>query len=458
VGRLSVVIALVAALVVCASVGGRAGTGRTAPAPFADALTLSPAARPAAARPAAVRTAATWCGTTSTTDRPPDGTGYPIRVFYALPSNGTDQSATWAPQIAAMIDEIDAWWQREDPSRLPRFDMYAASCGPQVDLQVLRLPSVSVGMTDAHQVFDLLWTQLQSQPDAGTAKYLVFVDGVDTGDICGVGAPAAGSTLGSPSMGVASVFLEACNGTDQASTAAHELLHAVSPGNGFPQSPHTCPGDLFHFCDSSGDILYPYAESGIPLGSLQLDVGHDDYWAGTAPTNLQVQPWFRHTQDQVPLDVAITGKGTVASDIPGIDCSASCGTDWDRGTVVQLSPASADGYRFVRWSGTGCSGDADCSLTLDGPKSLTAVFAPETYVLSVRVVGSGTVSSVPVGLACRRGACTKQFTSFERVSLSARPAHGWRFAGWSGGCRGKARCSVPMSAPASVRATFTRAK
>jgi hypothetical protein len=243
-----------------------------------------------------------------------------------------------------------------------------------------------------------------------------------------------------------------------ASTAAHELLHAVSPADGFPSSPHICPGDAFHFCDSSGDILYPYAESGVPMSSLQLDYGHDDYWAGSAPTNLQVQPWFRHTQDQVHLTLAIAGKGTVESDIPGVDCSASCGTDWDRGTTVDLSPAAAPGYRFVRWSGA-CAGDADCSVGLDAPKDATALFAPAAFALSVRISGSGSVTSVPVGMTCRRGTCTRPFSSYTPVVLTAKPLKGWRFVSWGGTCHGtRTRCSVPMRAASTVRASFARVK
>ncbi|MGZ4335368.1 MAG: InlB B-repeat-containing protein [Gaiellaceae bacterium] len=454
--RRAATICVVLLAAVAGVAGGRTGNPSTVgPPAWADEVTAV-GARPAAAAPKTATRAATWCGTTSTTDRPPDVTGYQVHVYYAIPADGADQSATFAPQIQDIIDQIDGWWQREDPSRLPRFDTYAAPCGPQVDLQVVRLPSVSVAMTDPHQVFDLIWTQFQSQPDAATTKFLVFVDDVNTQNICGVGGPSSVSGLGTPSYGVATVLLSSCDGADRATIAAHELLHAVSPGSGFVGAPHICSGDAYHVCDSSGDVLYPFVESGIPLNSLQLDVGHDDYWAGTAPVNLQVQPWFKHTQDQVHLGLTIAGKGEVQSDLPGLDCSASCGTDWDRGDAVSLSPASAAGYRFVRWTG-GCTGDADCSLTLDASKDVTALFAPSTFPLGVRVAGSGTVTSSPRGLTCRKGACTKPFTSYEAVVLTAKAAKGWRFSAWSGLCRGsKATCKVPMTAPSAVRATFKK--
>ena len=409
------------------------------------------------ATPLVTRSASTWCGATATSDRPPVATGYPIRVFYGVPADGADDSATVAPMISDWIDQIDAWWQREDPSRQPRFDMYSSPCGPQVDLQVVRLNSVSVGNTDGHQVFQTVWSQLQNEPDAGSTKFLVFLDHVNTGNLCGVGGPSSTSQLGSPSMGVAIVFLSSCEGADRPTIASHELLHAVNPGSLLQGVPHLCTGDVWHVCDSSGDVLYPYVEVGAPLTSLQLDVGHDDYWAGTAPVNLQVQPWFKHTQDQVHLDLSIAGNGTVSSDVPGIDCSASCGSDWDRGDTVDLSPASANGYRFIKWSGDGCSGDADCSLTLDATKNLTALFAPETYLLRVSVTGKGTVSSSPAGIGCTKRTCTRPFTSYQPVSLVAKPATGWGLKSWSGACRGtKLKCRLAMTAASAIRATFVK--
>ena len=68
--------------------------------------------------------------------------------------------------------------------------------------------------------------------------------------------------------------------------------------------------------------------------------------------------------------------------------------------MVDLSPESADGYRFIRWTGAGCSGVADCSLTLDAAKSVSALFAPDTYQLRVSVTGKGTVASTPLGIKC----------------------------------------------------------
>jgi hypothetical protein len=453
--RFAAVTSLVLLALTVAATGARGTRSGTAMPADPDVLVGTGLHR-AAASPTVARRASSWCGTTSTTDRPPAVTGYPIRIYYAIPSDGGDQSATAAPQISDILDQLTSWWQREDPSRTPRWDVYAAPCGTQVDLQVLRLPTVSVATTDPHEVFAQVWDTLQAQPDAETTKYLVFVDDIDTGNICGVGGPASGSTVGQLSMGVATVFLASCDGADRATVAGHELLHAVSPAGGFVGSPHTCPGDLYHVCDSTGDILYPYVGEGIPVTSLQLDVGHDDYWAGSAPVNLQVQPWFRHVQDQVHLGLTITGEGSVQSSVPGVTCNAACGSDWDRGTAVSLSTTAGTGYKFVRWSG-GCTGAGDCALTLGASTDVTALFAPSTFPLTVHVAGSGTVTSSPRGLACKHAACAHPFSSYQPVLLTAKPAKGWRFAGWAGACRGKrTSCTLQMTAPSAARAAFAK--
>jgi hypothetical protein len=119
-----------------------------------------------------------------------------------------------------------------------------------------------------------------------------------------------------------------------------------------------------------------------------------------------------------------------------------------------LTPEPGNGLRFVRWSGD-CTGPL-CGLTLDGPKSVSAFFAPATFRLTVSVTGSGKVSSKPSGIACKPR-CKFAFTSFSPVKLTAKPIKGWRLRGWSGGCHGaRATCSVPMTAAASARAIFVK--
>jgi len=70
-----------------------------------------------------------------------------------------------------------------------------------------------------------------------------------------------------------------------------------------------------------------------------------------------------------------TGSGTVTSSPPGIDCSSDC-TEQYGGTSVTLTatPNAASCSTFAGWSGGGCSGTGNCSLTMTADTTVTATF------------------------------------------------------------------------------------
>jgi len=70
--------------------------------------------------------------------------------------------------------------------------------------------------------------------------------------------------------------------------------------------------------------------------------------------------------------------------------------------------------------------------------------------------GSGTVASSPAGISCGT-ACSASYTSGTSVTLTATPASGSTFAGWSGACSGTGTCTLAMTAARSVTATFNAA-
>jgi subtilisin family serine protease len=68
--------------------------------------------------------------------------------------------------------------------------------------------------------------------------------------------------------------------------------------------------------------------------------------------------------------------------------------------------------------------------------------------------GTGTVTSSPAGINCG-STCTHSFTSGTLVTLTAAPAAGSAFAGWSGGgCSGTGTCQVTLNASTTVTANF----
>jgi Concanavalin A-like lectin/glucanases superfamily/Divergent InlB B-repeat domain len=79
---------------------------------------------------------------------------------------------------------------------------------------------------------------------------------------------------------------------------------------------------------------------------------------------------------------------------------------------------------------------------------------PFNHTLSVTLAGSGTGTAGGAGLDCP-GACTGDFASGTAVALTATPATGSTFAGWSGACSGAASCTVTLNQDQAVTATFT---
>jgi Divergent InlB B-repeat domain len=159
------------------------------------------------------------------------------------------------------------------------------------------------------------------------------------------------------------------------------------------------------------------------------------------------------TQIKYTLSVSKTGSGTVTSNVGGINCGATCSASLNTGTAVTLTATPASGYAFTGWSGA-CTGTGTCTTTMNAARSVVASFAQLTYVLSVALTGSGTVTAMPAGINCGT-TCTAAYASESTVTLTAVPASGNQFSGWGGACSGTTtNCTVAMTAAKSVTAGF----
>jgi regulation of enolase protein 1 (concanavalin A-like superfamily) len=145
------------------------------------------------------------------------------------------------------------------------------------------------------------------------------------------------------------------------------------------------------------------------------------------------------------LTVGTVGEGTVTLDPPG-------GT-YPEGTEVALQAIAADGWTFAGWSGA-LSGTANpATLVVDASHEVMAMFEalpepePEPeYTLSLSVSGEGSVSRSPDQPSYAAGSV---------VELTALPAAGWSFAGWSGQLSGTANpASVTINENTSISASF----
>jgi hypothetical protein len=149
-----------------------------------------------------------------------------------------------------------------------------------------------------------------------------------------------------------------------------------------------------------------------------------------------------------------TGSGTVTSSPTGITCGTDCTQTYDEGTSVTLTATPATGSTFTGWSGGGCSGTAPCAVSMTQNRSVTATFAlRRTLTVTKTGTGSGTVTGS--GINCGTD-CMQTYDEGTSVTLTATPATGSTFTGWSGGgCSGTAPCVISMTQNRTVTATFT---
>jgi Divergent InlB B-repeat domain len=161
------------------------------------------------------------------------------------------------------------------------------------------------------------------------------------------------------------------------------------------------------------------------------------------------------------VEVEGSGSGTVTSSPEGIDCGSECEAEFEAGETVTLTAEASIGSEFAGWEGCDEEPSEDeCEVTMEEARAVTATFEPEPpseFALTVALAGtgSGTVASSPAGINCGID-CSEAFASGTEVTLTATPATGSTFSGWSGACAGTGACKVTMSATRSVTATFTK--
>ncbi len=115
------------------------------------------------------------------------------------------------------------------------------------------------------------------------------------------------------------------------------------------------------------------------------------------------------------------------------------------------SASSVSGSGPWSWTCAGENGGTTASCSAQFSQT-----APTLFVLTVSKSGNGTVSSQPAGISCGT-TCSASFANNTSVTLSASPAAGNTFSGWTGACSGTGTCAVSMTAARTVAATFVAA-
>ena len=217
----------------------------------------------------------------------------------------------------------------------------------------------------------------------------------------------------------------------------------------------------------------------LPTGQALVGPGLQLYSDGGAP-----DPAWEPQITAVPNDLTAGDTYAVSgTQLNGLSDGAAFGDDWQMSTdypLVQITHVATGVVTYARTFGMsnrsiapGAASSSKFTLPIcipqgashlrvvaDGvasaPTPVTVGVTGCTKALTVSSSGSGqgTVTSSPAGIDCG-STCSHPFPDGVAVTLTASPAPGSTFTGWSGACSGTAACTVNLTEDSAVTATFT---
>jgi subtilase family serine protease len=257
-----------------------------------------------------------------------------------------------------------------------------------------------------------------------------------------------------------------CNSSNGNAIDASCIFYDVTLGD--DNAPCKADNGAFYNCyDPSGAFGVISTDNNSYQPAFTTTVGWD-FPTGIGTVNVYnlVTNWAVAGGGSASLTVGVTGSGTVTSNPAGINCPSTCSQTFASGPQVTLTatPSGGGNWVFSGWSGA-CSGAGSCIVSMNAAQSVTATFV-QGYILSVSGLGSGRVTSSPSGMNCP-STCSDGYAADTSVTLTATPASGWIFSGWSLGiatggfstpCSGAGTgpCTVTMNTATSVAAIFTQ--
>jgi hypothetical protein len=109
--------------------------------------------------------------------------------------------------------------------------------------------------------------------------------------------------------------------------------------------------------------------------------GNSDCTDGSVTMNANKSCTANFALNQALLTVTVNGTGTVDSTSSGMTCDGSCTFALSLGSTITLRATPSTGTSFARtassfagWSGAGCQGTGDCTITLSTDQSVAATF------------------------------------------------------------------------------------
>jgi len=188
------------------------------------------------------------------------------------------------------------------------------------------------------------------------------------------------------------------------------------------------------------------------MGSIAMDKA-GDIALGYSVSSSSMGPSIRYT-GRVPTDPLGELEG-----------------EFDVLSAAGITPASrTNNFRWADYSSIAVDPTDDCTfwytteyMPMNGGNWSTRIASfsfPScvgSFTLTTNEVGQGTVTSADGAIDCTNGSgnCSAAYANGSSVSLTATPATGYAFSGWSGACTGSNPCNLTMTSNLTATATFT---
>ncbi len=187
-------------------------------------------------------------------------------------------------------------------------------------------------------------------------------------------------------------------------------------------------------------------DTGVPHDTgVPVDTGVSED-AGAPDAQLDAGPQMA----TVSLRFVGDGGGTVRWPDNTI-CNADCTRQFIAGSAVDLVASANMSAVFVSWAGSpSCGAGTTCTVQPNMDLSIDVRF-DALHSVSVTPLGDGLGRVDGLNALCAPG-CTETHATGTRLTLTAVPAAGVRFTGWSGACSGaQSTCNVSVTGPTMVQ-------
>jgi uncharacterized repeat protein (TIGR02543 family) len=237
------------------------------------------------------------------------------------------------------------------------------------------------------------------------------------------------SPTGSESWNVGSMHAVTWTATDNVGVTTVDLAYSTDGGVTFPNT-------IANTLPNSGS--YSWTVPSVLTTSARVRVTAHD-----AAGNVGA--------DSSHADFSITGWTVTASAGPNGNIAPSGAVVVGDGAAPTFNITPASGFHVQDVLVNGVSVGPDSAYTfppVHANQTIAASFAPSNFTVTVSVVGSGSVTKNPD---------QPTYSGGSNVQLTATPAAGWSFAGWSGDASGATNpLTVNVTANLNITATFSQ--